>query len=509
MLYFLVFTASFCLMVLEIVAGRVVAPYVGSSIYTWTSIIGIFLLGITLGNWLGGRLADKYPEDKLFAPIFLLSSAAGLLMIYLAPAWLGVARSNSDLPLAMVLFSLITFFPVAFFLSFVSPLAIRLGLKKIEKTGRTVGNIYGVSAAGSILGTFLTGFWLIPSFGTREVIGGVFTVLAIVGLYFTFRRQPPRLTSFLFLILLAAAGYGTLNLENLCLVESQYYCIRINEITAGSTATRGLALVLDQLEHSHIYPSEVDPFGDDYVRLFSMMARYKFKPQDQFKVLAIGGGGYVLPRYLVNTFPRAEVTVIEIDPAVTRINFEKLGLMRSERLTIIHGDARMNMHRLGAQKFDLVYVDAFNDFLVPFHLTTREFVNLASKMMNENGLYVVNVIDDSSYGRFLSSGLLTISSVFSQVYIFPLDASWPHAARHASVILGTNATLDQKRWQKIVPEKDPLWAKADRLARENVKKYYTVAEAVVREFNQRAGGFVLTDNYAPVENMLAHLVQRL
>ena len=505
--YGLVFLSSACLMTMELIAGRLIAPYVGSSIYTWTSVIGIFLLGITLGNWLGGRLADAFPRKNLFGPIFLLAALSGLMITFVTPSWEEIPKINLSLPVAISVFSLLTFFPLAFFLSFVSPFCIKLALQRLEQTGRIVGNIYGLSAAGSIFGTFAAGFWLIPSFGTKQIVWSIFVLLATIGFYFLFIGFRRKFTTGIFLLGAIYLGWSAWQLPDLCLVESQYYCIRVNELVAGEY--RGLALALDQLEHSHIYPPEVDPFGDDYVRLFGLLTSYRFKPQDSFKVLAIGGGGYVLPRYLLANYPQAEVTVLEIDPQVTAINFSKTNLKPNEHLRILHGDARINLSLLKKERFDLIFGDAFNDFQVPFHLTTQEFVISIRNHLNPNGFYAMNLIDNVKYGQFLSSNLLTISSVFPQTYLFPFSLQWVnHSLRHNSIILGANQVLDDKKWSMTIPLNDPRWSKADRQSLVNLKYYLADGHEDIKNFHQRARGMVLTDNYAPLETMLAHLYSR-
>lgn len=505
--YTLVFLSSTCLMIMELIAGRLIAPYVGSSIYTWTSVIGIFLLGITLGNWLGGRLADAFPKKTFFGPIFLLAALSGLMIIFITPSWAEVPKLNLSLPAAISIFSFLTFFPVAFFLSFISPFCIKLALQRLEQTGRIVGNIYGLSAAGSIFGTFAAGFWLIPSFGTKQIVWSVFAILAAIGFYFIFISFRRKFTVMLFLLGVTYLGWSGWQRPVLCLLESQYYCIRVNELVAGEY--RGLALALDQLEHSHIYPPEVDPFGDDYVRLFGLLTSYRFKPQDSFKVLAIGGGGYVLPRYLINNYPQAEVTVLEIDPQVTATNFSKTNLKPDDRLRIIHGDARINLNRLPEEKFDLIFGDAFNDFQVPFHLTTQEFVASIKNHLEPNGFYAMNLIDNPQYGQFFSSNLLTVAAIFPQTYLFPFSPQWATTSiRRNAVILGAGQTLDDKKWTATIPLNDPRWSKADRQALVNIKYYLPGDNADIKNLHQRAQGLILTDNYAPLETMLAHLYSR-
>ena len=491
-------------MVMELIAGRLVAPYVGSSIYTWTSIIGVFLLGITLGNWISGRLADRYPSLKILGIALLLAAIASLSVIWITPLWEKIPRTNLSFPFTITLFSLVTFFPAAFFLSFVSPLAIKLDLNKLERTGRTVGNIYGISAAGSIVGTFATGFWLIPTVGTRQIAWNVFFVLALIGFYLLFKSGRTKVGPALIILAIIPLAFWSLFKKDTCFVESQYYCIRINKIEIGDNS--GYALLLDQLEHSHVWAADFDPFGDNYIRLFALLTNYRFKPDDAFKVLAIGGGGYTLPRYLINNFPKATVTVLEIDPKVTEVNYQKLGLTLNERLKIIHADGRVGLQQL-KEKFDLVYGDAFSDFLIPFHLTTRELVEEIKDRLNEGGIYAINLVDGprGGQGQFLASSLITINSVFPQTYLFPFTKQWQNQRRHTSVIAGMMESLDEKRWAATIPLNDPRWAKAAPEAKENLKLHLLTNGSTIKSFITQARGITLTDNFAPVENMIAHL----
>ena len=501
-LFSLVFVASFCLMVAEIIAGRVVAPFVGSSIYTWTSIIGVFLFGIALGNWLGGRLADRYPNPRTFGFIFLLASMSAASIIIVTPLWNFALGLDVSLPTVITIFSFITFFPLAFFLSFVTPLAIKLALQNIQKTGSTVGNIYGFSAAGSIIGTFATGFWLIADFGSKNTIWAVFALLAFIGFYFLYRGSNRKIAVTFFLLVFVVAGNSAYLAKNICQTETQYYCIRIRNVNAYGQ--RGLALVLDLLEHSHIYPAELDPFGDNYTRFFGLLANYKFKTTDEFKALVIGGGGYIVPRYLINTFPKAQVIVFEIDPGVTKTNIEKLGLVENERLRIMHGDARFLINRLSGEKFDIIYGDAFNDYIVPFQLTTREFLQEVTKHMTPGGIYSINLVASYKHGSFLGSNLLTIASVFPQTYLFPLT----HEIRdtpQTAVIVASYEEIDRKKIEKIIPFNDPLWEKLTPTLRTAFKIFKTITDPELQEFIKNSGGIILTDNYAPVENMLSPL----
>ncbi len=507
--YALVFLASFCLMVMELVAGRVIAPFVGTSIYTWTSIIGIFLLGITLGNWLGGKTADAYPAVKIFGYIFLASAVSTLLSIFLIPSWEMISKSNLWIPGLITFFSFLTFFPIAFFLSFTTPLAIKLELQKLDFSGKTVGNLYGISAAGSILGTFLTGFWLIPSFGTKQIIWGIFFILGTLGFIFLFKYIQKKQGLFILLILILPFGVLGMNKKNRCDKESQYYCIRLEKLVVEGTNQTGWALELDKLQHSHIYSPDFDPFGDGYVRIIATYLGYKFSPDEKLEILAIGGGGFVLPRYILNNYPNAKITVLEIDPQVTTVNMESLGLVNDPRMTIVHGDARQSINRFSENvKFDLIIGDAFNDFSVPFHLTTQEFLLTLRAHLTEQGSYLMNVVDDAQQGGFLSSSLLTVASVFPKTFLLPLNTLWYQKIGRATfVILGSNTSVDESQWEETRPLSDPLWEKAQPETITSLKTLLPMTSPGLPEFLALKHGIILTDNFAPVDNFLTSLYQ--
>jgi hypothetical protein len=180
----IVFLASVCVMVLELTASRLIAKHVGSSLYTWTSVIGVVLLGITVGNFIGGWLADRFNPDKLVARLFFLASAACFSVL-----WLDQLVGTSDRPEGMdwPVWVFLTvaqmFFIPATVLGTISPVVASVALAKRRRTGMTVGSVYAWGALGSIVGTFLTGFYLIDTFGTKAIIGGTSGMLAVIGVF--------------------------------------------------------------------------------------------------------------------------------------------------------------------------------------------------------------------------------------------------------------------------------------------------------------------------------------
>src|SRR5919199_4443279 len=181
--YLIVFVSSACTLVLELVAGRLLAPYVGVSLYTWTSIIGVVLAGITVGNYLGGVLADRRPARTTLGALLLASGAASLAVLVLVGLLAPVAGADWPLVLRILLLAAIFFLPSAV-LGMVSPVVVRLSLDDLARAGHTVGKIYACSALGSIVGTFATGYVLIAWLGTRNIILGVGLVLVAMAVLF-------------------------------------------------------------------------------------------------------------------------------------------------------------------------------------------------------------------------------------------------------------------------------------------------------------------------------------
>jgi MFS family permease len=179
----IVFVSSACMMILELVAGRIMAPYVGVSLYSWTGVIGVILAGMSLGNYLGGRLADRWASLRLLGVVFFL---AGLLSAaVLAVEALGLGLPGAwPIVLRIILLTAALFFLPSAVLGMVSPIVVKLSVHDLTKTGSVVGRIYAAGAVGSIVGTFATGFFLISWFGTHTVVWGVAIVLLALGAVF-------------------------------------------------------------------------------------------------------------------------------------------------------------------------------------------------------------------------------------------------------------------------------------------------------------------------------------
>lgn len=479
----IVFISSGCIMILELVAGRIIAPSVGVSLYTWTSVIGVILAGISVGNYIGGRLADRWASPRLLGLMFFLAglTALGVLAIdQLNP------MDYVEWPLILEILALIAvlFLIPCSILGTVSPIVVKLAMHDLARAGRTVGQIYAFGTVGSIVGTFLTGFWLISQFGTYLIVLGVAILLLLLGLLFLLGRR--WWVAALVLPLLIGGGLWANQqgwLEGPCMYETNYFCIKVKEEERDGEAVR--TLILDRLVHSYTSLDNPAKLVYGYEKLYAELTAYQAVRHDALRTLFIGGGGYTFPKYMEAIYPDSILDVIEIDPGVTEVAYTHLGLSRDTRIASFNEDARMFLHREPTERYDLIMGDAFNDFSVPYHLTTQEFNERVHAWLEPDGLYMVNIID-GTYGRFLRAYVHTLRQTFAHVYVAPTTANWRAASRNTIVIVGTDTPLDPDAFgavsllrQSLLPEEE-----VDALLVEDV-------------------AVLLTDRYAPVEQMLA------
>ena len=303
-----VFIASFCTLVIELVAGRILAPFVGVSLYTWTSIIGVVLAGISIGAYLGGLIADRYPRPSTLGWLLFLSGL-GALSISPLTNLIGSSEFPTSLMARILLITSFIFFVPSCLLGMISPVVVKLTLNNLQKTGNVVGKIYAFSTLGSILGTFATGFFLISWMGTRTILltQGILLIVCapIFGGFFFKKKMLILFFSLLALITSLATvslyAYAMIrpeeiptptslfdSLRSLCRVafrfpvdedttyfkESNYYTIKVNKDT-GERDNPVKTLVLDHLIHS--YSDLEDPFylEYEYIRVYEEFVRWR------------------------------------------------------------------------------------------------------------------------------------------------------------------------------------------------------------------------------------------
>ncbi len=487
--YLIVFISSGCIMILELVAGRIIAPYVGVSLYTWTSVIGVVLAGISLGNYLGGWLADRYASLWLLGTIFALGglSSFGILAID------AIGRlTPGDWPIVVEILALTAalFFLPCVILGTISPVVAKLAVRDLNRTGMTVGKIYAAGTVGSIVGTFATGFVLISWFGTHVIVWGVALVLLSLGLLFLLGGRWPWM---LLAVLVLAGGTALATqrgwLRGTCTHETNYFCIKVKEQERNGQPVR--VLILDRLVHSYTSLDDPTKLVYGYEQIYAEVAAYRSLQDDHLRALFVGGGGYTFPRYMEAVYPDSDIHVIEIDPGVTWIAHKLLGLAQDTQIVTYNQDARLFLEREPTGRYDLILGDAFNDFSVPYHLTTKEFNDRVRVWLEEDGLYVVNLVDGPR-GDFLRAYIHTLRQSFRHVYLAPTLESWQQASRSTFVLIASDVPLDRAELLAVDG------GDGDSLLAQDL-----LSEAEVDDLLATGRTVMLTDRYAPVDQMLA------
>jgi spermidine synthase len=499
--YVVVFIASGCALVLELVAGRIVAPVVGVSLYTWTTVIGVVLAGISLGNYAGGVVADRWPAHRTLGMILALGGISTLAVLPITTLMTNLQYPPSFTLVARIIVLMVTiFFAPAFIISMTTPVVIKLTLKDLGHTGGVVGRIYAVSTCGSILSTFLTGFVLIASFGTRAIILGVGILLLVMAVTFggllTGNRTAALVSTsavgVLSVVVLGAAS-NLHAFDSGCTRETNYYCIRV--IPTEQDGRQVEQFILDHLIHSFSDLNDPTYLHYGYEKVYAEVMDYIAEQKPDFSLMQLGAGGYTTPRYVEAVYPQAKDEVLEIDPGVTRTAYEYMGLSPQARVTTINQDARLGLQNLPSdQRFDMILGDAFNDLSVPYHLTTQQFDEQLRSRLTPTGFYLANIIDKMVGGRFIPSVVRTLKTVFPNVYVMSEFDSFNTPAQNTYVVAASMTPLDEARLRAAHGQGPDGQSITKIMSQDDMNAWLRSADSVL-----------LTDDYVPADNLLAPL----
>jgi spermidine synthase len=483
----LVFLSSAAVLVLEILAARLLAPYVGVTLEVYTAIIGVILAGIAVGSWLGGKAADRVDPRQLIGPLLITGGALSFITIPLVDAMGAGLRGGNAATTTVLTFA--AFFAPAAVLTAVTPAIIKLELHDLARTGRVVGRLSAIGTAGAIIGTFVTGFLLVAAAPTRPVIRGVGVLLVLlgVGVVFWLRSSKPLSTGAM--IAVGVAGLFSFAAGHPCDHESAYYCAAVVE---DPDRASGRALWLDTLRHSYVDLEDPTYLEFAYTRWFGDVIAGVAPEGEPLDTLHVGGGGFTMPRYLRELHPGSASTVLEVDPLLIEISKEELGLELRDDIEVLTGDARLSIRQVDDDAYDLVIGDAFGGVAIPWHLATLEFKRTIHDRLRPGGVYTLNVLD---YGPrdFLRAELATLLEVFTHVAVVgdPGDFG-PRGERG----LGGNFV--------VVASDDPLPLDAiERANRGRAQLDEILHGAALEGFVGDAQ--VLTDDYAPVDQLLTPL----
>jgi spermidine synthase len=492
----LVFGTSAAVLVLEILAGRLLAPYVGVSLETFTGIIGTILAGIAVGAWAGGAFADRVDPRRLLPTLLVLGGALAIASIPIVRV-LGQGSGSGGGARILVL-AACGFLPSATVLSAVPPAVVKLQLRDLAATGATVGRLSAWSTAGALFGTFFTGFVLVSSAAVTTLIVGVGALLIVAGFGLGAFGRTARANE-----MLGAGGLAVVSLvgvaaiDSSCEVRTAYYCLSIIE---DETVPSGRTLVLDGLRHSYVDLEDPTRLEFWYIRrlvdAIEVSAGGSTAPID---VAYLGGGAFTLPRYVRATHPGSAQTIFEIDGDLVEVVEEQIDFDRGDDVTIVVGDGRLKFADLRDDSADVVIGDAFGSRAVPFHLATEEFMEVVDRVVRPDGIYAANVIDGPGE-RFLRAEAATIAAVFEHVIVIR-GPGVVEGFSGNSVIVASQSPIDVDALAtRLAADRypdDPLddpSAAADRLVGE------LLSGSDLADYLSGTG--ILTDDFAPVDQLI-------
>lgn len=482
-------------MVVEIAAGRLLAPHVGMSLYTWTAVIAVVVGGFSVGHLWGGRLADRLPGRAsghlavawMLGGCALTCAVAVPLLHLVAPAM--VAEETPPL-LGILGLALTGFLAPSLLVGAVSPPVMAMAVREAppERVGRLLGRLSALGAFGAIAGTLVAGFAAVPLAGSSA------TMLGCAGLYAALAAAhgwaargwratvPPALVVLLLPLMAQAAPW-----RSDCQQESGYFCLRFDTMQIPGAGEARL-LVLDHLAHGINLRDAPELLVQPYLHLVDELASARGIGAAPVAFFA-GGGALTLPRAWSLTRPGGDYLVAEIDPDVSAFAAAHLWFTPGPPVRLVHRDARVALQALPAQpRFDLVLADAFLDLAMPAHLTTREWHRAVRARLLPGGAYLAHVLEDRADPRFLLALARTLALDFPVVEVW-VEARRAEGQRVSYLLLASDTETAVAR---LSAAQGPLrdWAR--------------LPAAFVA--TRAATSPVLTDDRAPVEALMTHLL---
>ena len=478
---------------IEFAASRLLAPFFGQSLFIWGILIGLILIYLTIGYYAGGRLADRRPDPRLLYKLTAAASLTTALIPVISRPILSVAQSGfAQLSVGLVLGSLasviVLFALPVILLGMVSPFVIRLRIEQLATAGNAAGAVYALSTLGSILGTFLPVFWLIPTFGTRPTIIMLAFLLGSISAAGLWAGGPRRLYALLPVLVLLlgllsggsirAAAYG----QRIYEAESTYNYIQV--IRSGTE--NDLILNEGQAVHSIYDPTTIYTHGywDDV-----LLAPYFGSGRVPERVAIIGLAGGTVARQFTAIDGPLQIDGVELDPKIVDVG-RRFFAMTEPNLHVDIADGRYWM-ATRHQKYDVILVDAYRQPYIPFYLTTREFFESARAHLNPGGVLAINVGRTTTDYRLVDALGGTLTAAFPNVFVLDTAHHFTNSLLFATSESTTLETFRQRAAGETNPALKPI--ADDALAEGNVRQ-------------MRPNGIVFTDDLAPVERLIDDII---
>ncbi len=475
-------------LIVEIVAGRMIAPYVGMSLYTWTAIIAVVLAGFSVGHWWGGRIAALDTARALrvtgWTMVAAACTTAGATL--LLRAFAGPVVEAFTHPLAAITtLSALAFFLPSLFAGVPAPILTVAAMRGRDRSEQALGAMFAAGAVGAIAGTLLAGFLFVPWIGSVKTLVVITVVYAIAALIcFRLGQTVPRgyVASVSGIAVAFAIGAGALALPSVCDRESSYYCIRTVALSDNPDDPVNL-MVVDHLAHGISARKAPRVMFTEHAAMLDALPRMRMGRTD-FTSFHIGGGTYSVPRAWADR-GIGDITIAEIDPAVTEIAVDQFWFAPAAA-TILHGDARVALKR-SKQTFDVIVGDAFTDIAAPEHLVTRQFFELVSRRLSPDGVFAMNLIDNVDRLDALAAVLVTLRDVFASVEVWTAAGPPRPGERRVFVLLASGSDSPVSAVDTRTPE---------------LSRFQVLGDAFVETILQEKNARILTDDHAPLAYLM-------
>jgi len=470
-----VFVGGAASLAIEICASRLLAPYFGNSTVVWANVIGLILIYLSVGYWIGGRTADRHPTPTALGIVLLLAAAAIAVVPFVAHPFLNLAVSGLNaLSVGVVVgsfFSTLLLFAVPVsLLGMVSPFALRLALPDVSRAGRTSGRLSSLATVGAIAGTFGAALLLIPAIGTQRKMlsAALATALAAVPLLV---RPAAALAVVVAGLLVIPPPAPKPEVGTIAEREDAYQFVQVLREGDGKIVMRTDEGVADQ----SVYRPYTALTGGEWDMSLVVPPLMSRAPH---RILVIGNAGGTTARALASVYPGASIDGVELDPMITELARTYMGLNDIPGLHVYTADGRAFL-RDTTSRYDLVVVDAYRQTYIPFQLATQEFFTAIRDHLAPGGAVALNVErvpGDDSLARAMSG---TVAAVFPQVWVWP-------ALRFNELIVGLTTPIARISLDsRILTLPSGVQSLGPLLARN--------ADVV------RASASPMTDDHAPVE----------
>ena len=463
----IIFIVNAVYMILELIASRLLSPYFGSSSIVWTSVIGIIMLSSSIGNYIGGIIADKEKLKRNVKYILMISGISVLIIpIMQASVLTWLTNITNNIKIGAVTATIILFFIPSMLVGFLSPIIIKLKMEDLKTAGKTSGKIYAIATLGCIVGNFLGGFYFIPRFGSNEVLFVLAILLFVLNVFVNEENKKFInkffITTIIFCIiscsLFVLYSYANEKMGDKILgketgyyvsYDTEYGRVLIYNFEHEGELVRNMLIDGGNESLTFVDEDKCYELFSDYTKFYDLMFEAEREVDD---VLMIGGAGFSYPKYYISNFENKNMDVVEIDGKVIELAkkyfyldklIEEYDLEENKRLNIIEEDGRVYLNQ-NTKKYDAILNDAFSGETPAETLTTIEVAKKIYNSLEEDGVYLSNIISsiEGEDSKFLKAEVKTLKEVFENVYIFPCSEPDKLDVKQNCMVLATDTDLE-------------------------------------------------------------------